>query len=330
MPTDIGGSCCSPDRRGFRNTSPSGTESPFGKGNGEGLERRHAIEQRTVPAQSFVMGDARGDDRFGDGEGPLHRVKLDVFQIDATSVTNADFARFVAATGYRTEAETFGFSAVFHLAFEGNHDDIVGRPPQTPWWLGVAGATWSQPGGRHSTIQGIDDHPVVHVSWNDAMAYCAWAGRRLPTEAEWECAARAGIDGARYPWGDVRGGDETRNMSGAPWMCNIWQGEFPHKNGEADGFLTTAPVRTYEPNGYGLWQMVGNVWEWCSDWYATGYYRQSPAVNPVGPPTGAVRAMRGGSFLCHDSYCNRYRNSARSSNTPDSSMQNAGFRTVAL
>jgi len=236
----------------------------------------------------------------------------------------------VAATGYRTEAETFGFSAVFHLAFEGDQDDIVGQPPQTPWWLGVAGATWAQPGGPHSTIRGMGDHPVVHVSWNDAVAYCAWAGRRLPTEAEWECAARAGIDGARYPWGDERGGDETRNPSATPWMCNIWQGEFPHRNSEADGFLTTAPVRTYEPNGYGLWQMVGNVWEWCSDWYAAGYYQQSPAANPKGPSTGSVRAMRGGSFLCHDSYCNRYRNSARSSNTPDSSMQNTGFRTVAL
>jgi formylglycine-generating enzyme required for sulfatase activity len=276
------------------------------------------------------MGDARGDDRFDDGEGPVHRITLDDFHIDATSVTNADFSRFVRATGYLTDAEKFGFSAVFHLSFEGNREDLVGRPPQTPWWLGVAAAGWANPGGRYSNIIGMEDHPVVHVSWNDAVAYCAWAGRRLPTEAEWECASRAGRDGARYPWGEDRGDDELENTTTGPRRCNIWQGEFPRVSKDVDGFLATAPVRTFEPNAYGLWQTVGNVWEWCADWYSPDYYRISPTVNPPGPSSGEVRAMRGGSFLCHDSYCNRYRNSARSSNTPDSSMQNAGFRTVAL
>ncbi|MCU1422828.1 MAG: sulfatase modifying factor 1 (C-alpha-formyglycine-rating enzyme 1) [Microbacteriaceae bacterium] len=313
-------------------------------------EQRHAIPQAAVPAQTFLMGDRHGDDRWGDGEGPAHPVTLAAFDIDTTSVTNGDFARFAEATGYRTEAESFGYSAVFHLVLAAEDEDVLGQPPQTPWWLGVAGADWRHPGGRHSSIDGLREHPVTHISWNDAQAYCSWAGRRLPTEAEWECASRGGLEGARYPWGDDRGGDDrggddrggeasatpatptpapSANAVGA-WRCNIWQGDFPARNTEADGFLTTSPVRTFEPNGYGLWQTVGNVWEWCADWYDSGFYAVSPAEDPRGPEGGDARVMRGGSFLCHDSYCNRYRNSARSSNTPDSSMANTGFRTVAL
>jgi sulfatase modifying factor 1 len=345
-------------------------------------EQRHTIAQATVPAQTFLMGDRHGDDRWGDGEGPAHPVTLAAFDIDTTSVTNGDFARFVEATGYRTEAESFGYSAVFHLVLAAEDEDVLGQPPGTPWWLGVAGADWRHPGGRHSSIEGLHEHPVTHISWNDAQAYCGWAGRRLPTEAEWECASRGGLQGARYPWGDERGGDErggagqrggderggderrgdergenagrgdeasvtsaspaipataTNAANPAPsanaadaWRCNIWQGDFPARNTEADGFLTTSPVQTFEPNGYGLWQTVGNVWEWCADWYDAGFYAVSPAEDPRGPEHGDARVMRGGSFLCHDSYCNRYRNSARSSNTPDSSMANTGFRTVAL
>ncbi|GAA3738160.1 hypothetical protein GCM10022239_12240 [Leifsonia bigeumensis] len=164
----------------------------------------------------------------------------------------------------------------------------------------------------------------MHVSWNDAVAYCEWAGRRLPTEAEWERASRGGREGNVYPWGN-----ELMTDSGA-WQCNIWQGTFPRVNTVDDGWLTTAPVETFSPNDFGLWQTVGNVWEWCSDWYSPRYYERSPRENPRGPDTGSARVLRGGSYLCHDSYCNRYRNSARSSNTPDSSMGNAGFRTVAL
>lgn len=284
---------------------------------------RHRVPQAEIPSGTFVMGDRTGDGRPADGEGPLHEVSLGGFSIDAHTVTNDDFARFVDATGYRTESETFGYSAVFHVAFAGDDADRLGRPPQTPWWVGVAAADWRHPGGRHSSLDGLGDHPVVQVSWNDAHAYCAWAGRRLPTEAEWEYASRGGLDGARYPWGDdllIEGG----------WNCNIWQGEFPTLNTLEDGYLTTAPAAHYRPNAYGLYQTVGNVWEWCQDWYHPGYYQDSPGTSPTGPDSGTQRVLRGGSFLCHDSYCNRYRNSARSQNTPDSAMSNAGFRTIAL
>lgn len=281
----------------------------------------HEVVQAVIPAGRFTMGDRTGDGFPADGETPLHEVTLESFSIDVHTVTNDAFARFVDDTGYRTESEVFGYSAVFHLAFAGADDDILGRPPQTPWWLGVRGADWRHPGGRHSTIEGFGGHPVVHMSWNDAQAYCAWAGRRLPSEAEWEYASRGGLDGARYPWGDDLFVD-------GEWNCNIWQGEFPASNTLEDGYLTTAPARHYTPNAYGLFQTVGNVWEWCHDWYDPGYYRSSPGTSPAGPDGGDQRVLRGGSFLCHDSYCNRYRNSARSQNTPDSAMSNAGFRTI--
>ena len=269
------------------------------------------------------MGDATGDGNPGDGEGPVHEVRLSPFSIDVASVTNADFACFVDATGFSTEAEDFGFSAVFHLALAARPDEVMGSAAGTPWWLGVRGADWRHPGGSLSGIEELDEHPVVHLSWNDAMAYCSWAGRRLPTEAEWEYASRGGLEGARYPWGDDL-------PDGKRWRCNIWQGQFPARNDLDDGYLTTAPVRSYSPNGFGLWQTVGNVWEWCADWYSPQYYTASPGQDPVGPAAGSLRVLRGGSYLCHDSYCNRYRSSARSSNTPDSSMANGGFRTVAL
>jgi sulfatase modifying factor 1 len=283
---------------------------------------RHAVEQVAVPAGEFTMGDSSGDRNPGDGEVPLHRVALRAFAIDATTVTNDDFARFVDDTGYRTEAETFGFSAVFHLAVQAPASDVMGSAAGTPWWLGVRGADWAHPGGSGSTLDGLGDHPVVHVSWNDAQAYCGWAGRRLPTEAEWEYAARGGLDGAKYPWGD-------EEVDAGGWRANIWQGEFPRVNTLEDGYLTTAPARAFDANGYGLWQPVGNVWEWCADWFSPRTYTEAPAVDPRGPERGGARVLRGGSYLCHISYCNRYRNSARSQNTPDSSMGNAGFRTVA-
>jgi formylglycine-generating enzyme required for sulfatase activity len=257
----------------------------------------------------------------------LHAVRLSPFAIDATTVTNADFAAFAEQTGYRTDAERCGFSAVFHLVLAADETDNIGGFPNTPWWIGVLGADWRHPAGRHSHIEDRADHPVVQVSWHDALAYCAWAGRRLPTEAEWEFASRGGLPDARYPWGDESPG------AGGVWRANIWQGSFPTVNTEDDGFLTTAPVRTYQPNGYGLWQTVGNVWEWCADRFSPRTYDNDARAGLVRDPRGAVagelRVTRGGSYLCHDSYCARYRNAARSSNTPDSAMGNTGFRTVA-
>jgi sulfatase modifying factor 1 len=279
---------------------------------------RHGVAQASVPGQTFAMGDAHHDGVRPDGEQPVHPVRLDAFDIDATTVTVADFRAFVAATGYRTEAEAFGWSAVFHLAVT-DPPQVAGAMAGAPWWLGVSGADWAHPGGPSSSA--LDDHPVVHVSWNDAQAYCAWAARRLPTEAQWECASRGGRASQRYPWGD--------SLFDA-WPCNIWQGTFPTVNTAQDGWLTTAPARAFEPNDYGLYQPIGNVWEWCADWFSPVYYAESPPDDPTGPARGTARVIRGGSYLCHDSYCNRYRNAARSSNTPDSSSGNTGFRTVAL
>jgi formylglycine-generating enzyme required for sulfatase activity len=269
------------------------------------------------------MGDAFGDGYPADGETPVHEVRLDGFRIDATGVTNSMFAAFVGATGYRTEAERYGSSAVFHLLCTGSRGDVLGAAAGSPWWLDVRGADWAHPAGPDSNWRDIPDHPVVHVSHDDALAYCRWAGRRLPTEAEWEYAARGGLNGKRYAWGD----DLTPS---GEHRCNIWQGTFPATNNLDDGYLGTSPTETFPANGYGLYDMAGNVWEWCADWFLPKYYRNSPRDNPRGPTIGKGRVMRGGSYLCHDSYCNRYRVAARTFNTPESSSGNLGFRTVAV
>jgi sulfatase modifying factor 1 len=196
------------------------------------------------------------------------------------------------------------------------------------------GANWRHPEGPGSSIDGKEDHPVVHVSWDDAVAYAKWAGKRLPTEAEWEFAARGGLDGKPYAWGDEPPG------RGGKWRANIWQGNFPYQNRAEDGYERTAPVKSYQPNGYGLYDMAGNVWEWCSDFYCPDLYRlragQGVVVNPTGPassfdprnPFGSSRVQRGGSFLCCDSYCSRYRPSARHGCPPDTGMSHVGFRCV--
>lgn len=265
------------------------------------------------------MGDHFAEGYLADGERPVHDVVIDDFHVDATSVTNAAFAAFVKATGYITDAERYGWSAVFGAHVANPHRNVRGYSADTPWWASVVGARWQQPEGPGSDVARRQNHPVVHVSWNDAVAYCRWAGKRLPTEAEWEYAARGGLVGRRFPWGD-----ELRPRG--RWMCNIWQGRFPTENTREDGYATTAPVKKFPANGYGLHSMVGNVWEWCHDWFDADFYAHSPSSNPAGPPSGEARVMRGGSFLCHESYCYRYRVAARTSNTPDSSASNIGFR----
>ena len=270
----------------------------------------------------FLMG-SEGGTYPEDGEGPVREVTLSPFFMDATTVTNRQFKRFVEATGYKTEAERFGWSFVFHMLVP---DKVKAKLKQQvqglEWWLKVPGAYWKRPFGRGTDIRSIMDHPVVHVSWADAVAYCQWAGKRLPTEAEFEYAARGGLVQKRLPWGD----ELTPN---GEHRCNIWQGRFPVENTAEDGFVGTCPVRTYPPNGYGLYNMAGNVWEWCADWWSPDFHVDGPRTNPAGPDSGVSRVIRGGSFLCHDSYCNRYRTSARTHNTPDSATSNMGFRCVA-
>ena len=265
------------------------------------------------------MGDHFDEGYPADGERPVHEVSLPDFWMDEATVTNDDFAAFVDATGHVTDAEELGISAVFHSAFEGKKSSVLHALADAPWWLAVRGADWRHPHGPWSSLKGRGDHPVVQVSWRDAASYAAWAGKRLPTEAEWEYAARGGLVNQRYAWGDELEPDGEHR-------CNIWQGDFPTRNTRDDGFEITAPVRSYQPNGHGLWQMAGNVWEWCADWFSPDYYAESPPESPVGPSTGEARVIRGGSYLCHDSYCNRYRVAARSSSTPDSATGNMGFR----
>jgi formylglycine-generating enzyme required for sulfatase activity len=268
----------------------------------------------------FLMGTDDADGYPADGEGPVHEVTLSRFRIDTVAVTNARFAEFIAQTGYLTAAETFEWSFVFGGLLPDDFEETRGVAA-APWWRQVYGASWSHPEGPRSDLDGRDDHPVVHVSWDDAQAYCAWAGTRLPTEAEWEYAARGGLEQARFPWGaELEPGGEHR--------MNVWQGRFPAENTKADGWYGTAPVDAYPPNGYGLFNLTGNVWEWCSDWFAAEYYASSPTADPSGARAGTHRVMRGGSYLCHDSYCTRYRVAARSGNTPDASTGNLGFRCV--
>lgn len=275
---------------------------------------------------TFAMGEDGPEARPEDGEGPVRDVSLSPFAIDVHTVTNAQFTAFVASTGYRTTSEVLGWSFVFegHVHPRAALHALPSRPQDVPWWVPVGGAGWRAPRGPGSDIATLGDHPVVHVSWYDATAYCAWAGRRLPTESEWEYSARGGLDRQRYPWGP----DLTPH---GVHRCNIWHGEFPTRDDAEDGFSGTAPAQWYEPNSYGLFQTVGNVWEWCNDWFDPAWHRSaspSTRTDPQGPTSGALKSMRGGSHLCHDSYCNRYRVSARTGNTPDSATSHTGFRTA--
>ncbi len=304
-----------------------------------------------VPGGSFTMG-TEGDQARA-SERPAHRVRVDGFWMDATEVTNAQFAEFVKATGYVTVAERpADWEELKKQVPPGTPKpppemlapgSLVFTPPNqavpleqhAAWWRWTHGADWRHPEGPESSIATRQNHPVVQIAWDDAVAYAEWAGKRLPTEAEWEFAARGGLEGKRFPWGDDK---PTSKQSRA----NIWHGEFPHRNTKDDGFYRTAPVKTFEPNGYGLHDMAGNVWEWCSDWYRADLYairvRQlgagGVAENPAGPdqpwdprePRAPSRVTRGGSFLCHISYCESYRPGARRGTAADTGTSHIGFR----
>lgn len=297
-----------------------------------------------VPGGSFAMGS----DRFYPEEAPARRVRVDPFRIDATPVTNAQFAAFVAATGYVTFAE-----------IAPDPKDYPGMPPELAqpgsavfemtaaavdtavpsWWHFRRGASWCAPLGQGSSIEGIEDHPVVHVSHGDAAAYAAWAGKALPTEAEWEFAARGGLDGADYAWGDEL-------APGGAMLANYWQGRFPVANQLTDGWLRTSPVTTFPPNGYGVYDMIGNVWEWTDDWFAQPRIERKvrgasccvPAnprggsrggsIDKRGPDRTPRKVMKGGSHLCAANYCRRYRPAARYAQTIDTTTGHVGFRCV--
>lgn len=284
-------------------------------------------------------------------EQPLHRVRVDGFWMDASEVTNSQFAEFVSQTGYVTTAERpVDWEQLKQQLAPGTPrpsdemlapGSLVFTPPKDAvsledargWWVWTAGASWRHPEGPGSRWEDRADHPVVHVSWDDAVAYCKWAGKRLPTEAEWEFAARGGIEKAPFVWGDDPLSDESP-------QCNIWQGDFPHSNTAKDRFERTAPVKQFTANGYGLYDMAGNVWEWCQDWYRPDTYQQhsrdAVTVNPQGPeksydprrPYMPQRVQRGGSFLCNDEYCASYRPAARMPCSPDTGMAHLGFRCV--
>lgn len=285
-----------------------------------------------IPGGWFWMGD----NKFPEAR-PEHLVYVDGFWMDKHEVTNAEFAKFVEATGYKTIAELPPDPAEFPgvPAEKLVPGSAVYAPPEEPvpltqylaWWRYVPGANWRHPEGPKSTIKGRENHPVVHVAYKDAVAYAKWAGKRLPTEAEWEFAARGGLDRQPYCWGG-------QLRPGGKWQSNHWQGNFPSENTRADGYRATAPVGSYKPNGYGLVDMSGNVWEWCSDWYRPDYYLYSPDKNPTGPedsydpqePGIPKRVQRGGSFMCSDLYCRRYVPGARHCGEVSSAAWHVGFR----
>lgn len=254
-----------------------------------------------------------------DGEGPLRTVRLEPFLMGATAVTNAQFHDFVAASGHRTEAERYGWSYVFWADVPerlGPTEGVMGAE----WWRKVEGATWRTPFGPGSEAACRSDHPVVHVAWSDAAAYAAFVGGELASEAQWEHAARGGLGAVRFPWGDA----EPDEAAFTP--CNIWQGRFPHHNTGADGFLGTAPARAFAPNGYGLYAMAGNVWEWTRDPFRVRSLSRRAKARAAS--MGGHKVSKGGSFLCHRSYCYRYRIAARSGTDPHSTTQHQGFRVV--
>lgn len=296
-----------------------------------------------IPAGSFSMGtDSYKANR---DERPLHPVTLSAFWLDSTPVTNAQFRKFVQETGYLTTAEKIPpLEEIMAQLPPGSpppsNDALVAGslvfiPPNHPvplknnlcqWWHWIPGASWLHPQGPDSSIEGMENHPVTHISWYDAATYASWAGKRLPTEAEWEYACRGGLVDQRFPWGNDPFNEENP-------QANIWKGVFPHKSDKPNGAFGTTPVKSFAPNGYGIFDLAGNVWEWTNDWYQADYYSQitltAESDNPQGPQipkSSPQKVLRGGSFLCHPSYCEGYRTTARSKISPDTSMSHTGFR----
>lgn len=306
----MGGACCAPGREPGTEGRPGATRGQYAhevhqdasscSAAADDLRARAAANLRaravTIPEQTYLMGTDDGIGLPEDEEGPQRPVTVGAFAIDRFAVTTADFAPFVEATGYVTDAERYGWSHVFEGLLPPRLAAVSPRSAATPWWCAVAGADWRHPEGPGSDLTGRDDHPVTHVSHRDATAFAGWVGARLPTEAEWECAARGGLVGARHAWGDA---------PATPDRLKIWRGDFPHRSTEAIG---TVPVDSYTPNGHGLHCVSGNVWEWCADSWRGG------------------RVLRGGSYLCHDSYCSRYRVAARTANEVDASSGHCGLR----
>ena len=326
--------CCAASRSDFPvdNSERQSTHVPGSSAPGDTATAPFCFSPSTTPldlgmvylkSPEFLMGSEAGEGYPGDGEAPQRTVKCSPYRISACTVSNAQFARFVTETGYVTDAERYGWSFVFHLFLPLEQRTGLRSPAGLPWWLQVKGACWSLPEGPGSHNHDRMDHPVTHVTWRDANAFCHWSGSRLPTEAEWEYAARGGLENKRYGWGDSLQPDGRH-------QCNIWQGEFPNTNTADDGYTGTAPVDSFEANGHGLYNVCGNVWEWCADWFSPNYHRVTRRDNPIYLIPSGARSIRGGSFLCHRSWCNRYRVAARSSIAPDTSTSHCGFRVVAL
>jgi formylglycine-generating enzyme required for sulfatase activity len=320
--SEIKKSCCSPART-------NSNELSVGNSNYYSSERLSGIQYENmikVDGGYFEMG-YEGDDSFKeDGEGPKRKVKVDSFFLDQTAVTNAEFLKFVDDTNYITDSEKFGWAYVFIGQLKKSTVRKLNKSSTVQgleWWIGIDGANWKKPEGPGSNIKNRMNHPVVSVSWFDAIAYAKWANKRLPTEAEWEYATRWNNNNSmNFPWGEEL-------VPNGKHRCNVWQGNFPHENNAEDGYLWTAPAKSFKRYDNKFYNLIGNVWEWCDDWFSNDWHIEDSELtrsNPMGPQNGHRKVIKGGSFLCHESYCNRYRIGARTSNTPDSSTTNLGFR----